>query len=317
MAYAVDFLLSVMEGLGTSRPLLFQRDGSLYVASADGFASANYGLRTAPENIPEWEKMEQSPEILESLDATKIDEEKPYLGAIAFGPDDYSFSLREMRETYLKLSGLPDDGKIRMVSHGNQYHSHKYGYAEDGIDVWVAEARVMDREKYLQLIRQREVKIIGKMEELRGMMLGGTGRNVYEAYHRLKFPNCIVLTNNIFVSLPRNGRFEPACDVGSWGKDTRLCDFRYHNDEIRASHESPYKLHLTLNTRKVAAAETESLVYALDEISESREKEMRALLSNMPEAHAFLERLNKIHNSIWLSEISSRKAQMADVQLTL
>jgi hypothetical protein len=103
MGYAVDFVINVMKAISPSEPVLFQRDGSLYVASAEGFGQVTYGLRTRPEQIQSWEQRGQLPEIAESEDAIHKwvgdydnkpvfrKQDIPFFEAIAHGQDTDQF----------------------------------------------------------------------------------------------------------------------------------------------------------------------------------------------------------------------------------
>ncbi|MEK6913198.1 MAG: hypothetical protein AABW47_00820 [Nanoarchaeota archaeon] len=177
--YAVDFVLNVMKKISTSNPILFQRDGALFIASKQGFGYVTPGLQTTPEEIQEWEKREQPREISESKEAIFrvkedgeyslkfIEGEEAHISPILLSPDGDLFTLNDLYSSVEKLSKLEDDGKIRLINHDSGYHSHKCGYACDGVDVWLSSARVMDRNTYLELMRQNEKSLLEKLCELR------------------------------------------------------------------------------------------------------------------------------------------------------
>ena len=117
MTYAIDFVLDVVRKISSKEPVLFQKVGSLYVASTEGFGKVKYGLRTTPEEIQTWEKRRQSPEIVESQDAIEkwvgdswnkepkfLNGEQKYFKDIVFGPDSNSFSLEEITKTAQELA---------------------------------------------------------------------------------------------------------------------------------------------------------------------------------------------------------------------
>ncbi|MEK6861837.1 MAG: hypothetical protein AABY07_07770, partial [Nanoarchaeota archaeon] len=224
MVYAVDITLKLMEGLSSSKPHLFQRDGSLFVVSQEGLGVVSFGLSTSQIREPRYGET-QPPEILESRNAILewvkedyqtrprlLEGEEQHLKAIAFGPDSTQFYLKDIVETAGELSKIPDDGNIRLVSHDTRYHSHKYGYAADGIDVLVYAARVMNRERYLELLRKKEEIL----KEIAGFSVEDK-RDLSETYKRLKFPDCVVLTPHIVVSFPRAGSRN-----GSWTSTTEF-----------------------------------------------------------------------------------------------
>ncbi|MBU1198274.1 MAG: hypothetical protein KKF46_05135 [Nanoarchaeota archaeon] len=333
MVYAVDFVLNVMKELSSTEPVLFQRDGLLYIASEQGFGQVTYGLRTRPEEIQSWENRGQSPEIAESEDAIhkwvgdKYNKkpdfkkgEKPYLKAICFGPDDNSFTLEEITKGAQELAKLKDDGKIRMVLHRSGYHSHKYGYAADGIDVWVQEARVMDRERYLEIIREKEDKIINRVEGIENV---GERRDVGESYERLTFPDCVILTPNIMVGLPRSGRLHLHRDeLDSWIKSTRLSinysgstkgSILYHQD-MDTYDESPFGVSVKLNAKVLNASDVKEFDSKRQYLIERISKELIAVNSNMALAEEYVARLNAIHNKICAPNIEWSKDLRKDMK---
>ncbi len=331
MVYAVDFVLNVMRKLSSSEPVLFQRDGSLYLASGEGFGQVTYGLSTTPETIQSWERRKQLPEILESEDVIckgVEDEyskkpafkegEAPFLRAIAFGSDTNKFTLEEITKAAKELAALPDDiRKVRMISHESGYHSHKYGYASDGIDVWVQEARVMDRNRYLGLVREREDALIQAMKQAgktrdRGDMDG--------IYRDLKIPDCAIVTQYLKVSLPRSGRLHLHRDEpDSWTETTRMGSnysgstkgsILYHLD-VNTSEESPFVINVTLNARELLDANGERLKSSGDRLVAKVSEQLSAVTSSMHIAQGFIDRMNAAHNKACAQNIEWRKSLRA------
>lgn len=309
MVYAVDFVLNIMNEISSSEPVLFQRDGSLYIASAEGFGQVNCGLRTMPEKIQQWEQREQAPEIKESTDAVlrRLEgklvfkkSEKPYINAIAFGPDDQVFSLESIAKTARELKNLPDDGKIRMVNHESRYHSHKYGYACDGTDVWVMTVRVMDQERYLDLVRQKEDKLIRAMGDIKV-----EDRHDFERiYTDFQFPDCVILTPFMQVSLPRSGRIER--DVSSWTEKTHLhsdYDSNRHGSlltygRVDTSRKSPFAVGLTFNSFNFKAKSGSTLNLQAHKVIDRVREEFDSVALNMGIAESIVNRMNRKHNKV-------------------
>lgn len=319
MAYAVDFVLDVMKKLSSSEPVLFQRDGSLYVASVEGFGQVTYGLRTRPEEIQSWERRGQPPEIAESEEIYKQigDEfskkpvfkegEEPFLRAIAFGRDTNQFTLEEITKTAKGLVTLSDDRKVRMISHGSGYHSHKYGYAADGIDVWVQEARVMDRGRYLELVREREDALIQAMEQA-----GKTGKNMDEVYRELKIPDCVIVTQYLKVSLPRSGRLHLHRDEpDSWAEKTNMrANYSsstkgsiLHYQNIATHEESPFTVNVTLNAKDLIDSELERLKSSGDKLVAKVTEQLSAVTSSIYLAQEFINKINATHNKVCARDI--------------
>ena len=315
----IDFVVKVMGGISSSEPVLFQRDGWLYVASPEGFAQVNLGLPTRPETIQSWEKREQHPAITESIDALQertdeghkfIGEEQKYFGAIAFGPDDYSFSLEEMMKTAQRLAALSNDGKIRMVSHGNGYRSHKYGYACDGIDVWVRDARVMDRSRYLGLVREKEDAIFQEVESLAGL----NGEDLERAYRRIDFSDSVIMTPYLMVSMPRNGSL--GRETESWTKEMRLGGDGSGNvlsygrgSTMNTYRESPYAVHVTLNTNRFSATEESELRSKSADTLGELALQLNAVNANMSLAQKIVDRGNAAHNKACAKNIDWKKGK--------
>ncbi|MBI2043988.1 hypothetical protein HYT24_01340, partial [Candidatus Pacearchaeota archaeon] len=301
MAYAIDFVLDVVSGLSSSKPVMFQRDGLFYVVSPQGFGRVSRGLATATEKIEAWQRREQKPEILESKDVIVRQTndvsrpplyrggEKSYLSAIAFDDDTNSFTLEDMAKTAKRLAELPDDGKIRMVSHATRYHSHKHGYGSDGIDVWVDAARVMDRERYLELLRLKEQETNEKMDSLRGK----DKRDLDRAYPQdIRFADCVILTPYIMVNLPRTRKLFLS-DSTSWTQRTRFRrEDMFSYCDVNTYEESPFKVNVTLNSQNSVT---------LDEASKATERinrELGVVNSNVALANDVIGRLNNLHNEL-------------------
>lgn len=313
MTHAIDFVLNVVKKISSREPVLFQRDGSLYVASAEGFGQVTYGLSTTPEEIQPWERREQLPEIAESQDAIEklvgdlwnkkpkfLNGEQKYFKTIVFGPDSNSFSLEEITKTAQEFAKLPDDGKIRMILHSSNYHSHKHGYAADGIDVFVQQARVMSRDRYLELMREKENKILQDME-----CLAETKDKVGDKYQRLTFPDCVILTPYMLVSLPRGGRLDlRRRELDTWKQDTTL---EISHSGSSTYDESPFAVHITLNAQYLEIKNAERLTMIKDKVPEQINRELNAVASNMELAEKFIARINAVHNKISARDIKWKK----------
>lgn len=319
MIHAVDFVLNVMKELSPTEPVLFQRDGSLYIVSEQGFGQVTYGLCTEPKEIQPWEKRGQSPEVLKLESITNIlvgdrynkkpsfrEGEEPYFKAICFGPDSNLFSLEEITKSAQELAKLEDDGKIRAVFHGKRHNSHKYGYGGDGMDIWVQAARVMDRKRYLELIRDKEDKILNQIE-----CIGDISEkdDIYDSYDKLTFPDCVILTPNILVSLPRGGIFniEDNYDTNKpefWTQKTKL-SIKYgdytkgsilNQGDVKPFKESPYEISVKLNAQVLNFPDGKGFGSMSQELLERITKEIAAVNSNMKSAKEFVAKMNAIHN---------------------
>ncbi|MBN1377097.1 hypothetical protein JW949_02045 [Candidatus Woesearchaeota archaeon] len=304
----IDFALNVIKEISSTEPVLFQRDGSLYVASEKGFGQITYVLHTLPENV---EKRRQPLEIAESENAIHRwykdgyhekpafkKSEKPYLEKICCGPDGKSFSLEEITKNAQELAKLKDDGKIRMVLKGNCYRAHKYGYYGKYVTKFSARAaRVMDKKKYLGIIRDKEKKILNKLEE----------------YYNI--PDCVILTPYIMVSVPRGGLLNISGtlnNLNSWTKTSRLEPYYGRGSILRSRKvniytESPFGVNAYLNTQFFNASNTQTFEKKSQDIMERTEKELSVVKSNLDLISEYVERLNKTHNNLCAKHIKYKK----------
>ena len=318
-AHIVDFVLQAMSSISFGKVNLFQRDGALFIVSDKGFGYVTPGFETTPEPRQDWDKRPQPPEILQSteiakwvkptkngiidIDSDRImqisDGEKDYLSAISFGPDTDSFTLKNIFATAEKLAKLKDDGKIRMASHRSGYHSHKYGYACDGMDVWLESARVMDREKYLELMRQREDESLTNLEALETMK----GKmDLGSLYERCKFPRGMIVTNNLMASFPYPGTFLIG-DRDSWSETTEL---REKEGRLPSSthKESPYNINVKLNSLGIRAyTSTDFGLMRTRTIVRGIDRDLQMLERCMESGEKIIIRMNGIHNKLFAQEI--------------
>ncbi len=319
MAYAVDFVLNVMKELSSDEPVMFQRDGSLFIASGQGFAQVTYGLQMFPDKIESWEERSQPPEIKESEDVIqrwRVDGtykfpvlkkgEEPYIKAISLRSDESYFTLEDMIKGARELSELKDDGKIRMILHGR--YSNRYN------DLSVDVARVMDRKRYLEIIRDKEGKIIEQIESIGNAYRRRHGPDSYE---RLTFPDCVILTHYMIVSFPRFGKLDPdRIEPDSWAEGSMLLQKDIgstkgsilDHERDNTSAQSPYGANITLNAQFFQAAYAKTFDDRCLGMSERISKELSAVRSNMDMAEEFAANINMIHNRVCADYIKRFKS---------
>ena len=158
MAFTIDAAVDVLKVIdkpfqGHSRIFAFQRDGQLYLIGGKAVAIIGGGVSCSPYRgytdatldsyVPKPFRG-KSPIIDES--GHIIESEAKYFAPLCRDKDGRENNLAELLEIgEIARKQSLDDGRIRMVSHGTSYHSHKHGYATDGVDVSVTDARVMMR----------------------------------------------------------------------------------------------------------------------------------------------------------------------------
>jgi len=166
-------VIDTIRRISGEEPVIFQRDYRIMAASRAGFGMVDYGL---PTNFRDWEERERYREDEPEPEARKYSEpiafdvkspgrdstlvgesdELAYFQPLVMDPEGRGFTLGEMAKIAEIYSELPADGKVRMINHDSGYHSHKYGYAEDGMDVVPTVGRVMPLEKFLELVGNAE-----------------------------------------------------------------------------------------------------------------------------------------------------------------
>jgi hypothetical protein len=318
MDYAVDIAIAIMNKIteGSAKaPVMFQRDSTLYIASPQGFAQVTVGLELEPRREDRWTPKREGPIPTDAICARDeagkmqfIEGERQYISAISYGPDTDASTLEEIAKAAEAMQNLPDDGKIRMILHDSGYHSHKYGYAADGMDVWVSKANVMGREDYLTLARSQEQKAIDKLEALveniEKIEDHERATNIYT--ERLKnSPDCTILTPNMLVSLPRRGTLDPFCrEPDSWTMQTQLEQHWngsghggiLHYRDISTYDEGQFAVNIVMNSREMRTATKESLSVAQTRILQAQSKELNAVLTTMDAIARYVGRLNRVHN---------------------
>lgn len=344
-AYQIDIVTELITRLGGSNPVFFQRDHQFYVASSAGFGWVGHGLSTHPKNA---ERLEcgvdkEDSEILESKDITYIEQPKEkYQSAkrrvikqelrrvqpLLFGEDDDMFSLESMAKTAEALQNLPDDGKIRMISHGNGYHSHKHGYACDGMDFWLSTGRVIDRKRYFELMRQKEEALLQGLEKTSvaaskepefGVGVAGN-RNYIEmaydgsgigrmGYKPFSLVDALVITPAFLVSFPRSGGFEYNERNKVWTPET---GFSSSNGILKfrstpTHDDSPFKIYFKTNSLA-------SNVRTISEFQEQSEQMIAALSHGtkavgevMPLMEMYVARMNNMNNTAFAKSIERRR----------
>lgn len=171
MVYSVDAAVEVLNMIdkpsqGYSGIFAFQRDSQLYligggaVAVVDSSVPCSHYLSHHDETLDSYisEPFRGESEVADKQGILAKSEAK-YFAPLIRDSDGEVSTL----EALLKIGEISreknlDDGRIRMVSHGTSHHSHKYGYAADGVDISVTDARVMIKQEYFDLMRMQELK---------------------------------------------------------------------------------------------------------------------------------------------------------------
>jgi len=322
---AVDIVINLMRKLSSKEPVMFQRDSGFYVASEQGFGMVSWGLSlrlrgkewTGTEYAPEFPEMFESEDLIKIVKRNTRDAEmkftkgEKYLNPILFGNDSKTFTLMNLIDSAAQLQKLRDDGNIRMVEHGSGYHSHKYGYACDGIDVWVNNARVMKRDRYLELLKEREKEICKKLRDFVEPERWSGGKD----YSTMKFPDCTIITQNLMLNFPRAGCIDSFRE-NVWGDETTFCpkwdsfnsgDILYHRQELSTHHESPFAARLHINSQYSNITDGKQYQNFRKSFTEGLNKELDAVQEIMPVAEEYILGLNLHHNMIRVAKKDNKK----------
>ena len=267
--FLIDVISGIVSRLSDSKPVYFQRDGQLFIATEEGFGIISLGLNPKDEKI--------SPSVSNAIislgrgygAAQKVEFEKgeeKHINPIRFLLDDKDYSLEDISKSAKALSKLPDDSKIRMIQHWSNYHSHKYGYAADGEDVGLTWAKVMDREKYLDFFRMREAQIRVRPEE--------------------DVVKCAVITPDIALSLPTEINLGERNST-QWGTYTKPIIRDFGDASILG--EQPFDIYIYTNSHVITAKELEEFY----RMQKSFAKAIEAISSNLEGLKQYVTDFNK------------------------
>jgi hypothetical protein len=315
MEYAIRIAIDLMRKISSAEPVIYQRDGAIYIASEAGFIQLPYSITSheSGHNIETPKEISLSRNVM-NLTGDEVHKtpsfspgEEEYFKAIMHGPDSRSFTLEDIANTAKNLRKLPDDSNVRMIGHWSSYHSHKGGYATDGGDVGVSDARMMNRGEYIRVLEEKEKGFIYDFDRLCQEL-----ENVIEPemtdswlskkYPSLNLPSFTLITENMMVNIPRHGWLKSALgDLKIW---TRSTPFYHENErgdivsygEINTYHESPYAIHITLNQQDISARDPNELKKKTDSMLEQTTKELEAVCSEMWRIQGIIDELNKLHN---------------------
>lgn len=309
MVFLVDAAVDILKTIdgsfqGHSGIFAFQRDGQLYLVGRKAVAVVDSGIPCPHRN------MIHSDETLDSYISEPfrgksqiinehgriVESEAKYFALLCRDPNGDENNLEEILEIRERSrKEFPDDGRIRMVSHGTSYHSHKYGYAADGVDVSVTDARVMIRQEYFDLMRMNEQRT---REEL--------DRENSEGYVVSSLPGVSIITNNALVSFPFSSKLRAErFDRHYENKSPIICeDMVNFNREFSPRYESPYTFNVMLFGEKSQFSSPESFSEDYGNAVAMLDKLKSCYTSNVK---AIIEEANSLHNSKHAKEIEDRK----------
>jgi hypothetical protein len=306
MVYSVDAAVEVLDALQPNFwQMAFQRDNRLHIVSEEAVAVISPGLPCSPElsgsyGYPgtiksHWERHTKKKFPLITEDGKIIPEEKPYFDALARNPDGEGTSLKDFFAIRERFRELKDDGQIRMINHSSNYHSHKHGYAGDGVDVFTTGLRVMFREEYFDLLRRQEERARDKI-----------GEKDHDGYAANSLPGVAIITPYALVSFPFPASLELDRRGNAWSDET---EFREGIVEFPRNFskfdESPYNFNIMLNGGRVGFSPENFEA----EVSPTLERIANLKNACTPLVRKVIDETNALHNEQFAEEIARFKSR--------
>lgn len=319
-------VIDTVRRISGEEPVIFQRDGRLIAASRNGYGIVNYGL---PTDFTDWErrsdykKDEPEPEARKYSFRVRVRAEDPgrssnlagdddilrYFQPLIRNPDGCGITIEDMAILARDYSKLPADGRTRMVNHSSGYHSHKHGYAVDGIDVVPTLGRTISMEKYLELMERTEEDILERINTEFGEIRGSKHRtpdafDVYGDYCNSRLvvlPDAFVLTPNLFVSFLRPGKLNTHKEnVNHWDRSTEISTGPDVYFRLPGSYEeSPFKMNVTINSRDIGGGDVETFRKEEEKIAQGTSRELLEIETTVGLMEPVLTRLNGLHNKLF------------------
>lgn len=308
MNFSIDAVVEVMEVLSKPtrydpRIMAFQRDGRLYLVDREAVAVIDSGLPCSYKNRMQDHTLDRyidnpsfSDKSLLSEEGKIIDEsEKKYFDALSFSEDGRGIKFKDFFDTWSILNNdFKDDGKIRMIDHNIGYHSHKHGYAMDGVDVWVDDARVMMRNEYFDTIRMNELRRRDRI-----------GQDNRDAPGESSLHGVAILTPYAVLSFPFYANIE---FNDSYEKELRM-ESNLAGDVVKFNkkvwrEESPYNFHIHLNPSYIKTSSKEDF--------SDHYKSLLERINNLkdcytPKVQAVINEVNSLHNEAYKEDIKGYK----------
>ena len=300
MAFSVDAAAEILRifdrsAVNFSGIFPFQRDGKLYLVGKEAVAFVDAKVQCSHTFGEHWDRdlSEYISNPFEEKPRTVVDEsEKELFALISRSEGDVNSLgvLLRMRKDVRKRD--LDDGRVRMVLHGESYHSHKHGYASDGVDVSVMDSRVMVRNEYFDLVR---------MSELRARESLGESRELSP------LPGVSIITQNTLISFPFSTRFDPGRFRRHYEDDSPVIDDSMidFNRKVHAWNESPYGFYVKILNGGFRSASPEDFSDSYGRIQE-RLGRLNGVYTLA--VKSIVDEANSLHNSLHAEEIERHKS---------
>lgn len=336
-AHVYDAVFDAVKRISGQEPVVFQRDGRIVVASEGGFGIVDYSLPVVFREKQFWETRRPEDKLKDPAEqysrpvnlrvespgwnATLVgdDPELRYFQPLIRHPEGEGECLEDITALVRSYRQLPSDGNVRLLAHSSTYHSHKWGYGGDGIDVVPEIGRVMPMEKFLELVVGAEEAIFANMDRqftaLKEMDQFDLphNENIYGNQYnsgRINVPDGFVLTPNAFVSFIRKGS-SPNFGLGneaSWGKRARLESA--HPVKFRrpdSYQENPFRGTVIINSHKIDAKDADSYLAEQRRILEETAGELGQIEVPIRSMEPLLAKLNAGHNEAFAKRLEGMR----------
>lgn len=334
-AYAVDIVTKTLGDLSKSPVHVFQRDGIFFAASREGFGFLTLGLpiydicasEARADNFAK-EVFTNSADMLAPI--SKEDRARKFVSndlakrvrPLLFGGDEMNFSLEGLAKTAEAFDALPEKEEVFLVGHSSGYHSHKYGYACDGIDVWLAAGRTMKKDKFFEFMRRREdavVEELGKYPESTKQAYAQSG--CQHSGQRFRLPNLGVLTPSLLVHLPRPAVIDHHNPDKLWTSRTEFSVSELSNDFLdsnRVSYyqKSPFGISVVFNYLSADLTDPEKVSGTVLGYLDCQKANINALSMNLGSMREYIDRLNGVHNGVFKEEIKEHEKFLKGLEET-
>lgn len=301
MAFSLDAAVDVLKVLdrpimnGHSGIFAFQKDYVLYLIGRKSVAMISEGVSCSPRAGHHDETLDAY--ICKPFEGEpgKIDEsELRYFESLVRDFDGGGNTLQELLNLGKKIrKDSLDDGRILMLDHEEVYHSHKHGYAADGVDVYLTGARIMMRDEYFDLIRMHELRARKNLETK-------TKRDAEFA-----LPGVSVLTSNFLVSFPFPTKLR--IDRINRFKDSPIIsgDMFSFQKKVAWGDESPYSFNVMMFGGATQYHSSEEFAQDYEDTSNMIEKLKDCFTSSV---QSVINEANSAHNTMYAKEIEDRKS---------
>lgn len=336
-ALVYDAVYDTVKRIGDQEPVVFQRDGRIVIASERGFGIVDYALPVVFREKQFWETRRPEDKLKEPAEqysrpvnlrvespgwnATLVgdDPELRYFQPLVRHPEGEGECLEDMTALVRAYRQLPSDGNVRLLAHSSAYHSHKWGYGGDGIDVVPEIGRVMPMERFLELVVGAEEAIFANIDRqftaLKGMDQFDLPSNdsIYGNQYnsgRINMPDGFVLTPNAFVSFIRKGSSPNFSEPNnpSWGKRARLrSDYPVQFRRPDSYQENPFRGTVIINSHKIDARDAKSYGVEQRRVLEETARELEQIEAPIRAMEPLLARLNGDHNEAFAKRLEGMR----------